>query len=120
MKSTKILFIILSFILTILISFYLGSQYQNINYSKEIEYFVSCKPYKEDFLQKMGFRDRNDCMQFNKELEDEYKNSCLEVIKKTDNTEFNETSLESCIYYSFSKARTSFDSNYYVFKHSKY
>ena len=115
----KKLFIMFSFIFVALVSFYLGSQYQNINYSKEIEHFVSCKPYEEEFLQKMGFKDKNDCVQFNKELEDEYKNSCLEVIKKTDNTEFNEKSLRSCIYYSFSKARTSFDSNYYIFKHLK-
>lgn len=99
--------------------FYIGSQHPQINYSREIEVFTSCASYEENFLVSMGFKDRNDCIQFNKELEDDYKNDCLQVIKKTDNQKFNETSLNACIYHSFSKARTSFDSNYYLFKHSK-
>jgi hypothetical protein len=115
----KKILIILSFTVIILASFYLGSKYQHINYTNEIEYFMSCKPYEEIFLQSVGFKDKNDCIQFNEELEDEYRNSCSEVIKKTNNAEFNKITLTACIYYSFSKARTSFDSEYYIFKHLK-
>ena len=110
---------IVSTVVVALVSFYLGSQHPQIDYTRKIEDFVSCTPYEDSFLQSMGFKDRNDCIQFNKELEDDFKKDCVEVIKKTDNQKFNTTSLDACIYHTFSKARTSFDSNYYVFKHSK-
>lgn len=119
LKSKKIVLLLISFITIALASFYLGSQYPQIDYERKIKAFVSCTPYEESFLQSMGFKDRNDCIQFNKELEDDFKNDCVEVIKKTNNQKFNTTSLDACIYHAFSKARTSFDSNYYVFKHSK-
>lgn len=108
---------IILIVLVSIVSFYLGSRYPQIDYSRKTEIFVSCTPYEESFLQNMGFKDRTDCIQFNKELEDDYKNECMEVIKKTDNKNFNNTSLNACIYHAFSKARTSFDSNYYFFKH---
>jgi hypothetical protein len=101
------------------IAFCFGSQYPQIDYAKKIAGLVSCAPYEESFLQSVGFKNRNDCVDFNIELEDVYKNDCQEVIEKTDNQKFNDVSLDACIYHSFSGARTSFDSKYYVFKHAK-
>lgn len=118
-NSKKIVILLISFIVIALFSFYLGSQYPQIDYAKKIAGLVSCAPYEESFLQSVGFKNRNDCVDFNIELEDVYKNDCQEVIEKTDNQKFNDVSLDACIYHAFSRARTSFDSKYYVFKHAK-
>lgn len=109
----------LGIILVLLLSIYFVFHNSKIDYLTETAEIVSCNSFEENFLQSIGFKDKNDCKLLNLELHEAYVDDCLKILKTTGNTEYDLALLNSCVYHSFAKTRTSLNAEYYIFKHKK-
>jgi hypothetical protein len=97
-------FIFLPFIFA---SFFLGlifkEYFLEVDPAKKIAQITSCGDYENDFLKKLGFSSRDDCINLNLALHKQYADVCLKDLKLTSNEHRNKELLDICILHLFEK-----------------
>jgi len=113
-------FLVIFSIFLFFIGLYIGRIIWRINPVERVSQIVSCEGYEEDFLKKMGFKDRSSCVELNLALHKQYVDECLKEIKTSKNESHDKKLIDLCVYHSFEKNDISLSSEYENFLNKKY
>lgn len=109
-------FVLILFVVCFLAGLYLGKITWNIDPTEKIAKIVSCEGYEEEFLKKIGYKDRNDCVQLNLALNKQYVDDCLKGIKLSGDDAYEKKLLDLCVFHLFEKDSIFLTSEYVFYK----
>jgi len=88
-----------------------------VDYQKETAEMISC-PFEIEFLtnSKIGFRDKQECVDLNLTLHKQYLDECLNKIKLTQNEKNDQFMVDQCVYHKVSIDFLTLSQEYFIFK----